>query len=258
MANLQAAADAFNAALNYAQKNPEVLKSKYVDIYIREVNGSREIRIPWLPDKINYKSGKAVVGTFDIIKKGPVDVPLGVELKELSWDDGIFPGVKRTDTSIYRVSNPQAPEYYHNLIEEWKQKGTLLNVLVTCYPINFDCYIADYNGVLTGAFGDIEYKISLKEQKTITIKSTTEESDDGSASTGEDTKRPAEKTETYTIKSGDSMWSIAQQYMGDGSKWQSLYEANKDVLDKTAAEMGHSSNDGTWIFPGTTITIPQS
>ena len=54
------------------------------------------------------------------------------------------------------------------------------------------------------------------------------------------------------------MWEIAQQYLGDGSRWKEVYELNKDALDKTAADYGHSSNDGSWIFPGTTIKIPQA
>ena len=49
-ANLQAAADAFHAAMQYAKEHPEALESRYVDIYIREINSSREIKIPILPN----------------------------------------------------------------------------------------------------------------------------------------------------------------------------------------------------------------
>ena len=34
-----------------------------VDIYIRERNGSREIRIPWLPERVVYTSGGTVACT---------------------------------------------------------------------------------------------------------------------------------------------------------------------------------------------------
>ena len=257
--NLQAVADAMNAALNWKEENSSShANSKYVDIYIKEKEGSREIRIPWLPDDIYYRSGEASVASFDILKKGPVDVPTGVGLKELSWES-TFPGLNHTGLMLLR-GTPMSPEYYQNIIEDWKLKGTVLTCMVTAYPVNFDCYVKDYNGTLTGPFGDINYEIQLKEKKEIVIGKSLAASSGGSEETSEDdeTTRPAEKTESYTIKSGDNLWTLAQQYMGDGSRWHEIYEANKEALDQAAADMGHNSNDGTWIFPGTTINIPQT
>ena len=34
----------------------------------------------------------------------------------------------------------------------------------------------------------------------------------------------------YTVKSGDTLSSIAKQYYGDASKWQKIMDANNDVL----------------------------
>ena len=34
---------------------------------------------------------------------------------------------------------------------------------------------------------------------------------------------------TYTIKSGDSLSGIAQEQLGDASRWKEIYELNKDV-----------------------------
>ena len=256
-ANLQAAADAFHAAMQYAKEHPEALESRYVDIYIREINSSREIKIPILPDKIQYKSGAATVATHDILKKGPVDLPLGVGLEELKFES-FFPGPERTDLGMMRDSY-HAPSYYHNIIKDWKAKGTDLNVMVTGYPINFDCYVADYNAVPQGGFRDIYYEIHLKQDEFITVKVSTEESNSGGTGdkpNQEESKRPAQTTTTYTIKAGDCMWDIAQKFLGDGSKWPEIYKLNKTVLDNTAKKYGHSSNDGTVVFPGTTIKIP--
>ena len=37
-------------------------------------------------------------------------------------------------------------------------------------------------------------------------------------------------TKEYTIKSGDTLWKIAQENYGDGKQWKRLYEFNKDVI----------------------------
>ncbi len=36
--------------------------------------------------------------------------------------------------------------------------------------------------------------------------------------------------ETYTVNSGDSLWSIAQEVYGDGFKWTTIYENNKPLI----------------------------
>ena len=38
------------------------------------------------------------------------------------------------------------------------------------------------------------------------------------------------KTGTYTVKSGDSLASIAKSHYGDSAKYMAIYNANKDIL----------------------------
>ena len=43
--------------------------------------------------------------------------------------------------------------------------------------------------------------------------------------------QPAPNAETYTVKKGDTLWSISCKfYNNDGTKWKKIQEANKDVL----------------------------
>ena len=64
--------------------------------------------------------------------------------------------------------------------------------------------------------------------------------------------------QTYTVKSGDTLWAIAQKYYGNGSKYTVIYDANKTIIENTAKEHGKaSSSGGRWIFPGTKLTIPK-
>lgn len=38
------------------------------------------------------------------------------------------------------------------------------------------------------------------------------------------------KKQTYTVQKGDCLWNIAQEYLGDGMRWRSLYEQNKTII----------------------------
>ncbi|MCJ0134989.1 peptidoglycan-binding protein [Clostridioides difficile] len=42
----------------------------------------------------------------------------------------------------------------------------------------------------------------------------------------------APSNKTYTVKSGDSLWSICQKQLGNGSLYKKVYELNKTMMDK--------------------------
>jgi len=46
------------------------------------------------------------------------------------------------------------------------------------------------------------------------------------------TEKPPETPEfqTYTVKKGETLWSISRKFYGTGKKWRSIYEANKNVI----------------------------
>jgi outer membrane protein OmpA-like peptidoglycan-associated protein len=56
---------------------------------------------------------------------------------------------------------------------------------------------------------------------------------------------PNVSTREYTIKEGDSLWKIAQHELGNGNRWQYLFELNKDRI-KNASK----------LKKGTVIIIP--
>lgn len=50
----------------------------------------------------------------------------------------------------------------------------------------------------------------------------------------------------YTIRPGDNLWDIARKNMGDGTRWQEIYQANQSVL----------GSNPDLIHPGTHINLP--
>lgn len=230
-----------------------------VDIYIKERNGTRQIRVPWLPATIEYKAGEQIAATYDILNRGEVQVPSGSGLAKISWESQ-FPGKNRSRTYLQR--GPwMNPASYHKILESWLAKGTSLNVLVTGYPINKDVILTSYTGTPAGGFGDIEYSVEFTEERDITI--TSKKTGSGSSTNknkdkNTTTKRKTNSYTTYTIKQGDTLWGIAKRKLGSGSKERKIYNLNKSIIEKTAKRRGlRSSNNGWWIFPGTKIQIPK-
>ena len=100
----------------------------------------------------------------------------------------------------------------------------------------------------------MEYTVKFTEDRDIKITATVMPvNTDQSA----EQQRPAEQTTDYTIKSGDTLWGIAQKYLGSGTKNTEIYNANAEIIESTAKKYGKSSsNNGWWIYPGVTIKIP--
>ena len=51
---------------------------------------------------------------------------------------------------------------------------------------------------------------------------------------------------TYTVKKGDTLWTLAKKFYGSGADYTKIYEANKDTIGKNP----------NLIYPGQTFTIP--
>ena len=63
---------------------------------------------------------------------------------------------------------------------------------------------------------------------------------------------------TYTVLSGDTLWGISKKFYGTGTKYGIIYNANADLIESTAKSHGKKSSDnGHWIWPGETFTIPE-
>lgn len=219
-----------------------------VDIYLREKSGRRSIRFPILPEKIKGGGGSTVFVNYDIMRRGEVSIPTGTELTTWSWDSELPGALRKTDSMLRGTW--KNPKIYDSILQDWKATGTKLNLMVIGYPINADVYIKDYQPTEEGAFGDIVYEIELVEARDITIRTI---KDSGSSAA----KRPAITPKRYTIKSGDTLWTIARRYYGAGSKWKTIYNANKTIIENAAKKRGRkSSSSGHWIYPGVTLTIP--
>lgn len=58
--------------------------------------------------------------------------------------------------------------------------------------------------------------------------------------------------QTYTVKAGDSLWAIAQQYLGDGERYGEIIDLNRD----TPQPGGYTVGERNGIDPGMILEIP--
>jgi len=83
--------------------------------------------------------------------------------------------------------------------------------------------------------------ISAPETDAVTPKPQMAERDESATES-----EPAPESNTYTVKSGDTLWKISESHYGDGSKYMKIFEANTDLLDSPDQ-----------IFPGQELSIPK-
>ncbi len=51
--------------------------------------------------------------------------------------------------------------------------------------------------------------------------------------------------QTHTVAKGETLWSVAQQLLGDGHRWREIYDLNKGQIP-----------DPHWIHPGQVLQLP--
>ena len=98
----------------------------------------------------------------------------------------------------------------------------------------------------------INFDISLTEYKSISYTSKsgglifTVANNNGTVSNNNPNSSSNSSYETYTIQSGDNLWSIAQRFLGNGARWGEIWELNKSSL---------RSGNSNLIYPGEVIKI---
>lgn len=159
---------------------------------------------------------------------------------------GLFDFAANMGKSVFGIGDADAAEKIKQDIEANNPGISNLEVELTeadVCVLRGDCDNADAKekailmaGNMKGVATVVAHGLKPTE---VTNTGTMEEVEDQSfeASTG---------TEYYTIESGDTLWGIAAKFLGNGSKYPEIFEANREVIE-----------DPDKIFVGQKIRIPK-
>ena len=214
-------------------------------IKLSEAASGDYMTFPMLPEEIRVEAGTKFQ-TYDIMNIGEIKIPQGGPLLRFSWT-GKLPGASRqSEPYIIVKKNPIDMQSWWSKL---RNEGTKCHLEVICddngkedrIPINHDVYLENYTVRYSGGFGDYDYDISFISAKDLVIHTELpwqEQEED------EPVERPAPETpKTYVVKSGDTLWHIAERFYQDGASYKRIVEANQ-------------ISNPDLIYPGTELVIP--
>lgn len=232
-----------------------------MDIFLTNLSTNDRLRFPMLPTEISIQRANQFA-SYTILSIGEIRIPSGTSLDAFSWN-GILPGKNRRSAPY--IFDWQSPKAIYQWIEKLKAqnaKPVRARLLITETPINCDVYLSSFTGAPTGGYGDINYSISLIQAKELKVSRSAKileplnnkpAADTPPAAAASEAAAPARPSppapRTYTVVKGDCLWKIAQRFLGSGSAYPRIYQANRSVID---AHRGGPN----MIWPGDVLTIP--
>lgn len=212
--------------------------------------------LPITPEKLEV-SIKNSNKTMTLINEGQVNILKNPGLTEVEFSF-VIPQMQYP-FATYK-SGFQGAAYYLNHLERLKISKAPFQFIVArstpaggaLYNTNLKVAMEDYRVEESAGEGlDITVKVRLKQFRYYGTKSVTLKGGAAPVATVSN-KRAAENSpapisaQSHVFKEGESLWSIAKKYYGDGEKWDTIRQANKGLI----------SGGPVTVNPGTVLTIP--
>ena len=206
-------------------------------------NGEKEkLRLPVLPETIKVSMGTNDQ-SVDIAGLGEILVAQSRPATEFSFSS-FFPKAAFPGIAVKTITNPTTLK---NRLTKWKNSDKPVHFIVTGAGIDVYCRITKFDPSESGGdVGTIAYDITLKEYREPKVRKVNVKNGKATVSSNNSRVDNTTAPQTYTVKKGDCLWSIAKRFYGSGSKYKIIKEANKSII-------GNSN----YIYPGQVFVIPK-
>ena len=179
---------------------------------------------------------KSLNKTVDIVSGAQMTIIKSIPLREFSLKV-LLP---KNDVLVNDKTRWKEPIVYLGKLREFKANKKPLRFIVS-RPQEDGTELSQGNLLVTledytvsekaGEEGDFYVDIKLKEYNTIVgrklVIDENKTNEDGKVQAKEEVQRQAkEPNKTYTVKKGDTLWTIAQKELGSGNKYQDIAKLN--------------------------------
>lgn len=187
-------------------------------------NGDERLQLPVNPEELQIGRGSQN-STVSVAGLGEATIIQSSVLQTYEFSS-FFPSAWAPYCAYKDIPDPRSAV---ETLERWRASGHPMRFIV---PDSINIPVTCENFVVTEVAGNdaLNYDISLKEYRFIKQRKLTEQTVGSKAvvtissasSRPDSTVRPA----TYTVRSGDSLWRIAQQHLGNGSRYTEIAALN--------------------------------
>lgn len=214
------------------------------------------VLLPIPPKKLELKISNQNK-TYDLMNYSEINVLKNPGLTSIEFEV-LLPNVKYP-FAMYK-NDFQNAKYYLGILENLKVNKSAFQFIVirkfpngnSIFDTNIKVSIEDYTITDSTDEGfDTKVKIKLKqyrEYSTKTVQVTIKQYKPPVVTrtvTTNNTAVSKPSGQNYTVKRGDCLWNIAKKYYGNGSKYTTIYNANRDKI-----------KNPNLIYPGQVLWIP--
>lgn len=207
----------------------------------------KKYKLPVNPEEIK-KTQKLSIEKYQVLKSGQVSVPKFPEL----WTYEFSCELPHQEVHYMESGSRADPDRYIRAITKAQRKKKPVQLIYSNGETDDEsvkvliesCTITEK----AGEEGDKYLSLSFVQYKTPSKKYVAVVTPAGTVAQPQ-TPQPAnpavEQGKTYTVQKGDTLWKIAKQFYGNGSRYPKIVSANSDKI-----------KNPNLIYPGQTFSIP--